>query len=495
MHTTARTTTLLLTVMCLTAALITQTARAQTTTPDTGTDPVALQVPPNYPLPPEAAPMFASIMVRLQDLRELEYTNIDIPLRVIPVEKFEQRLRTAVDAIYPPDRHDDIVAGLARLGMINPNTDLAAQTVTARLGQSAIVYNTRSDRMLLIMEQIPYEYLTSNAPWVLARVLQDQHHDINAILSTIDALQIAQPRQDDQALAIRFVLDGEPTYLQFNSNVLEAGDADPMTEQTEDETLKTLSTVAGVQITLMTRPTLRRYAEQIDKGRDEPILSAMFAMGDSAAYVINPIYVALNKGAYLISFLKRVGGWEDVQRAYRELPASTEQTLHPEKLFYEPDLPTTITLPQFNALTRAKWTPVDSAVHGEYHLFNLFRRWQFDLFQARLATSGWDGDIYQAWKSRAETYAVICATTWDTEKDAEEFYKGYLRLLGTKYLQAKADADFTTSRYSYACGIPALEHGWLILRGREVFIIEGLPKDLGTEVLAELEAMKIEYVQ
>lgn len=445
-------------------------------------------------LPPGSQEMLGIVMHELQELRGLEFKNTAIPLKRVPPERMRQRIEEDIDKLYPPSRRDNLVEGLARFGLLDRGDELATSAVTVRLAQTAMVYNPRSDRLLIVMDDIPPAYLRQNAVFRLASALQDQHFNTGELDRALEQAHSDLPRPDDRVLAGRFLLEGEPSYIQFLRGISRAGATLPMDPVEEDETLKTQATIAGKQIVMMAQPTIKHYATQIENGEDDPILRAMLDMADAPSYVIDPIYAAQNSGRYFISFLRRNGGWEDVARAHANPPVSTEQVLHPEKLFYEPDRPTPINLPVFSVLHNAKWTHVDSAIHGEYYLFLLIGRWT-ERFTGLIASHGWDGDIYQAWRSPSGAIAILTATTWDTPKDAREFYEGYLRVLGRKYVDQKPDPDATADRYSYACGEPGLEHGWLILRGREVFILEGFPKQLGSAVLEQLEAMEIDYVE
>jgi hypothetical protein len=448
---------------------------------------------PDAVLSPESMAMLQQVMRELQDIRKLEFSNSDMLIKQVPADVMRKRIAGRIDALYPPDRRDAINTGLARFGLIDRGTDVAGESVTVNFAQSAVVFNKKTNRLLIVMEQIPPQYLRANAAFRLAEALQHQNFDSGALAAELEQAHLELPRPDDRVLAGRFLLEGEPSYVQYLWNMQQAGVTLPIDKTEEDETLKTQAMIAGNQVARMASPTVMHYTSLVDKGADEPILKAMLVMADASGYVIDSLYAAQTSGRYFISFLNRAGGWDDVARAHAEPPVSTEQVLHPEKLLYQPDQPTPLNLSSVTALDNARWTMVDSAIHGEYYLYLLVGRWT-DRFVGQAAATGWDGDLYQAWRSPTGEIAVLCATTWDTPRDAREFYEGYLKVLARKYPAHVRAAESTADRYSYDCGETALAHGWLVLRDREVFILEGFPAPLGTAVLEQLEAMTIDYV-
>ena len=139
------------------------------------------------------------------------------------------------------------------------------------------------------------------------------------------------------------------------------------------------------------------------------------------------------RGRAFVFALKQHGGWTAVNRAYTQLPASSEHILHPDK-YIAGELPEEIALP---ALARepfaGDWVELDRNTLGELGFRIIFNA--FDIETAHAAAAGWHGDQYAVFKHRQEnTPALVLFTTWDTEQDATEFTTAYRDVLAIKYL-------------------------------------------------------------
>ena len=66
------------------------------------------------------------------------------------------------------------------------------------------------------------------------------------------------------------------------------------------------------------------------KGMDR-LKESMEQMDKIPPYIIRPLLDAYMRGAVYVSSLKQAGGWEAVNAAWKSLPASVEQCLHPRR--------------------------------------------------------------------------------------------------------------------------------------------------------------------
>ncbi|MGZ5353157.1 MAG: hypothetical protein ACXWYN_09970 [Actinomycetota bacterium] len=122
-------------------------------------------------------------------------------------------------------------------------------------------------------------------------------------------------------------------------------------------------------------------------------------------------------GMSFVTALEREGGLEAVDRAFTELPVSTEQVIHPER--YPNDVPVPVDVPDVAGELGSRWEDLDVQGVGEMWL-DLALALRLDGGTAAAAAAGWDGGIYRAWTDGRDV-AVVLATAWDTEDDAEEF--------------------------------------------------------------------------
>lgn len=199
---------------------------------------------------------------------------------------------------------------------------------------------------------------------------------------------------------------------------------------------------------------------------------------------------------------KRDGGsWERVNRMFEDLPASTEQVLHPEKyLDFPRDMPMTIEVPSNIADKFGDgWVELHRDTFGEFKMWMYFE----DLFAGRRSTkavvhattSGWDGDtLVMVMSPNQEKTGMLWATTWDTEDDAKEFYRLYKSVLRKKYPnEAKFSAE-EASTFMFrdkGLGINVVKQ-----EGKDVVVLEGAPFQGWQDLMATtLDSRKVEWVR
>lgn len=116
------------------------------------------------------------------------------------------------------------------------------------------------------------------------------------------------------------------------------------------------------------------------------------------------------------------GGWEAVDRAYRRLPDSTEQVLHPSK-YAAGEKPVVVAL-DATALAKAMgagWKETHADTLGEFQLSIWLRESGVTALDAQAAAAGWGGDRYAYLRGPNGAYALVIATTWDSAADATQF--------------------------------------------------------------------------
>jgi hypothetical protein len=125
-----------------------------------------------------------------------------------------------------------------------------------------------------------------------------------------------------------------------------------------------------------------------------------------------------------LSFVQslQVGGWERVNDAFKNPPASTEQILHPEK-YAAGEQPVKVDLPD-DLATRmgSSWKAGLEDTLGEFQL----RVWLDQAgaaspVSAPVAAAGWGGDRVALLDGPDGAWAIALSTAWDTPTDAEEF--------------------------------------------------------------------------
>jgi len=186
--------------------------------------------------------------------------------------------------------------------------------------------------------------------------------------------------------------------------------------------------------------------------------------------------------------LYKKGGWAAVSQAFKDLPQSTEQILHPDKYFTH-EAPVKVGLPDVRAQLGSKWKRIDYDVSGEWSYYLILDQFLNSESESKRAAAGWAGDRYELYEGAgAGDLFLAQMSAWDTETDAREFFDAYARRITLRYANPKAaevtssSTPSTTNRRQWNTG----EGGVVIeLHGKWVLIIEGVPENASAEQLTK----------
>lgn len=148
--------------------------------------------------------------------------------------------------------------------------------------------------------------------------------------------------------------------------------------------------------------------------------------------VFTAIFAPYAEGPGFVEALRERGGWTAVNDAYRQMPESTEQVIHPAR--YPDETPENVTVPDRSS--RA-WNRFDLDMHadtvGEASIYAMFRANgritrapRFDY--SHPLSAGWGGDTVVPYRN-GSSYGYVWKTVWDTPADAGEFLEGYRGVL------------------------------------------------------------------
>lgn len=177
---------------------------------------------------------------------------------------------------------------------------------------------------------------------------------------------------------------------------------------------------------------------------------------------------------FIVKYLKGTKGeFKDINKLFKDFPLSSEQILHPEKYYGEKrDNPILVTLPDLEKLFRGPWKESFNNVHGEFAIRLLLREFKSDKLRSRMidqAAEGWGGDRYVVMEDDKKNTMYVWYTTWDTQKDAKEFYDAYCLALEKKYDQeAKEGPREDKTGFSTPSGLVQIE-----LKGQDVLVFDG----------------------
>lgn len=385
-------------------------------------------------------------------------------LRALLVKEFDEEI--------PAEEFRGNELGMKAIGLIPRKLDLKDMMLRVYTEEIAAFYDPKTKTMHLIKEP---ESKAKKPLSLLERLMgkksgfdKDENktviaHELTHALADqnfdIKAMQERSKGDDDRDLALSALIEGEATLTMMGA---QAKDWDgSVISQMPSSDLDFAFGLLGPFLAMGSGPSLREAP---------PIL---------AESLVFPYL----RGMVFCAWLTNHGGWDSLDDAYHKPPLSTEQVLHPEKFRAQPDLPTAIDLGELSV--PSGWKEAGRNVIGEMQLAVLLKR-----YNGKAAADGWDGDTFAVFEGPEDRLGLVWLSTWDTEADAREFAKQYLRFQTTKLGSGVAEPDaFPDSiRRPHDGAVFALER-----KGKDVAIVEGFNSD-ATEPLLEaaLRAQKSE---
>ena len=224
----------------------------------------------------------------------------------------------------------------------------------------------------LLQEQLAGYYEPADGTMYMASDLADDEADATLAHELVHALQDQRwnlrerskyhPGEGDRSEAVSALAEGDATSAMFDVMIAHAS--------------------PGSGKTALDLPD-EVFVDQIRQSMDQgPGAGAPHVMRSSLAAPY--IY-----GTLFVHALRRRGGWEAVDRAWADPPATSEQVIHVEKwAAHEPAM--AIGAPTF-AVLGAGWTVADEDSEGELGVRVAFEEWT-DAARAERASTGWGGD-------------------------------------------------------------------------------------------------------
>ena len=341
---------------------------------------------------------------------------------------------------------------LAAIGLIPEGTDLGRLSEQVMGEQAAGYYDLLTDEMIVVLDGDfggAEEYFYSHEA---VHALQDAYLDPDDLLEDTEALS------SDQALAALALFEGDATYTST--------------------------------LYLAEHPALAlAILEELQQDYPE--------LGQAPAPLAATLVFPYSAGNDFVDRLYAEGGWETVDAAYDDLPASTEQILHPRR-YLDRDQPSTVALPDPATALGDGWRIVDEDTLGELQIGLLLADLQpgegfngntgrIDLPEAaRNAAAGWDGDRFALWEDRGgQGEILVWRSVWDTSRDARAF--------------ARALADFGNERWGGVFNgespddvalVTADIAARILLDGQEVLYVQAPDLPLADTALAALQSAR-----
>ncbi len=391
--------------------------------------------------------------------------------RLIHREDVVKFMRRDMERDMPREEARKLVLVMSEFGLVAPDADFYAMFEGFMEAGAAAFYkpdtqtfyliegkNDRGDRPIVFHE--------------LVHALEDQHFGLDGLMQRED-------QDSDAGMAVKALVEGSAEHF---TNAYSAANPDDL---------------KAMMAAQMTPDMVQRQAAMMQT-------VPMFLIASMGLYPYK------NGAAWLDAIGARDGA--AVDRIYADLPASSEQVLHPEK--WGKDFPRRVGAPDLAGALGSGWEILDDDTLGELFcgLVVATNRWNPTLrnnLQALLAVldmttqgvgfkppiagvvEGWDGDRYSAAVSAdSARVCVAWASVWDSAQDAQEFAAYYATLVGARAVGKKSPLKDVTlpARFERPSdgAVFAVE-----VQGDRVFVVLGAPAEQADAVLAATRAVPV----
>lgn len=351
-------------------------------------------------------------------------------------DEIEQAVIRDLDENTPPEEFAASEKTLLKLGLVGASFRLRDYVVQLLREQVAGFYEPKTQEFYLAA-WLPLSDQKRVIAHELVHALQDQHFNLRRFENW--------PKGDSDAeLAAHALVEGEATLVMIEYDFEQGGMkldmnkigtlTDNMIEQDADSDAKAY-------------PVLANAPKVLKENLQFPYLY----------------------GAGFVGAVLKNRSWQALDTTYANLPASTEQIMHPERFLLR-DNPVKIEIPDLAGSLGINWKKADSDVNGEFGYLVTLAEF-ISKRTARAAAAGWGGDSYALYENKGTgALLLVQYTTWDTENDAREFLGAYSERTQKRYKLVKTlDSNGRPRIYETAEGLASIE-----VRGKDVVMIEGV---------------------
>lgn len=349
-----------------------------------------------------------------------------------------------------------------RLGLIPDDLDYKQMMLDLLTEQIAGFYDPKA-KELYIMEGLPLTLQRPALAHELFHAIQDQHFDILALQEPFTSLE-----HGDFALARLALIEGDATVVMLDFSLYDSG-ALPQRGATS---VVDLPPIAGLLKTLSFDDLTS--LEALLGGSpvpDSPELGDS-VLASAPSFFREMLIFPYFAGMRFIVALRTQRTWEDINQVYRNPPVSTEQILHPEKYMTQ-DMPDWLDFDDAGVLQG--YDPIYDTVMGELQML-LYLRQHVPRHMPAVAAEGWGGDRLKAWE-KDDQVLVVHLSSWDSWKDAQEYYDALSASLRTRHPKARETTQAAHHGQS-SCFQDQQQRHYVERWADMVLHIEGAPSNL-----------------
>ena len=341
---------------------------------------------------PETGEILPEVITEMESIqRQIEFQrglqpNGEFIRDIYTPEELQDRVINDFFVDYTPEEVEQDVLVLSTIGLLPPDYDLLTLFTDLFSEQVAGFYDDETGEMVVVQEDtfgLPQQ-MTYAHEYVHA--LQDQNYDFDGALGYTDELC---ETDSEKCSAIQALIEGDASFTEYEW--------------------------------LFANTTFRQQQEvwSYYDGLESPVYDR------TPKFLQEDFLFPYTAGYEFVSYLYTQNGYAGIDAAYKDLPVSTEQILHPEK--YPSDIPIAVTLPDLLPTLGEGWELIEEGVMGEWYTYlvlaygeNVDARVPEE--NAKAAAAGWGGDAYQIYHqpSTGQTVFVI-KYIWDATEEREEF--------------------------------------------------------------------------
>jgi len=341
--------------------------------------PTATPRPTEAAAPVDPKQVYADIEAAVTGIRALEASD-----PVAPVVLDAQGIRDLTAKTVREDNPPELLAANERLlkglGLLPDDASLEDLYVELLGGQVAGLYNP-DDKELYVVSKSGNLGPTEKSTFAheFTHALQDQNFGI-------DSLDMDEVGEGDRGIARLSLVEGDASLVM---------------------TYWQIQNLSQLEL-------LRMIGESLN-----PEVSG--GLEGMPAILRESLMFPYTQGLAFVQGLQASGGWQAVDDAYADPPASTEQILHPEA-YAAGEVPVDVELPDDLAAKMGEgWSVGLEDTFGEFQLKLWLDQAAADAAISTQASTGWGGDRIALLDGPDDAWAIAMDTAWDSELDASEF--------------------------------------------------------------------------
>ncbi len=401
---------------------------------------VILETPtPTGAFPTDLDQRLEAIAYKTSVTRNLPTTEL-APWEIIDKEEF-RRLFLA-DLEEEADELELDARLYRRLGIIAPDADLA-QIMTDVFSDIVLGFFDSEENTVYILAD--RDEFTLNDQLTMAHefthALQQYRFDIDGL---IDGLEY----NDDRGLALRALIEGDALLSELLY----------MFTYFDDE-----------------------QQEEVRSNRGGGDLSAFYA---APVFIQNTLIFPYSEGYRFAAHLfSKRNDFHNIDLAYENLPASTEQIIHLEK-YDAGEEPVAVSAPDPTDALGEGWIVLDRNVLGELFVREYFVS-DVNPERAAEAAAGWGGDEFVLLETPSGDDAVVVFSVWDTEDDAAEFADTFMA-----YMEAVSGAGWVEADAAFALESDVRGSTRMRAGGDEVRVVIAPDAETADSLLSALDSLQ-----